>query len=270
MQPTRNGSPPAEFLVRRAAAYKAYYEHMPLRRTSIPHGPDAQIYRRLSFGDLAQIDILDTRQYRSDQADGDGSKPRGAENLDPKRVLMGTAQEKWLLDGLDRSPARWNVIAQQIIMTQFARHSSAGDAFNMDAWDGYPVERSRLMRFLEQRKPRNPVVISGDSHTNLISDLKADFDKPSSAIVGAEFAGTSISSGGTTAKKARAYAEDVAAQPHLKYFEGTKRGYISCVLSRDAWRSDIMQVEDVLDAGSPVRVGSSWAVEEGKPGIQKA
>jgi alkaline phosphatase D len=266
----QNGSAPAEFLLRRAAAYQAYYENMPLRRSSMPVGPDMMLYRRFSFGDLAQINILDTRQYRSDQACGEGRKPRCSENLDLSRVMLGGVQEKWLLGGLDSSPARWNVLAQQLIMAQFARHSSAGDNFSMDSWDGYPAERARLMRFLEGSKVRNPVVLAGDSHINLVSDLKTDFDKASSPTVGAEFAGTAISSGGLTRNRAKNIASDVATQPHLKYFEGIKRGYVSCTLGRSAWRSDFMQVEDVLRADSPVSVGASWAVEDGRPGVQKA
>ena len=64
------------FILRRAAAYQAYYEHMPLRRTSVPSGPDMQLYRRLTFGNLAEFNVLDTRQYRDDQAAGDGTPTR--------------------------------------------------------------------------------------------------------------------------------------------------------------------------------------------------
>ncbi|MDF2439407.1 MAG: alkaline phosphatase [Abditibacteriota bacterium] len=266
----QNGSPAAEFLQRRAAAYQAYYEHMPLRRANMPKGPDMMLYRRLSFGDLAQFNVLDTRQYRSDQACGDKRGPRCPENLDPSRVLMGSAQEKWLLQGLDRSAARWNVLAQQIIMAQFARKASLRDTFGMDSWDGYPIERARLLNFLAQRKPSNPIVLAGDSHTNLVSDLKADFDKVDSPIVASEFAGTAITSGGVNPKSAEAYTSDIAGQPHLKYFDGIKRGYVSCTLDRKTWHSDIHGVENVLDAGSPVRISSSWVVENGKPGVQRA
>ena len=266
----QNGSPPEEFLVRRAAAYQVYYEHMPLRRSSMPHGPYAQLYRRLTFGDLAQFHVLDTRQYRSAQANGDGNKPRNAASLDPNRVFMGGAQEKWLMSGLTQSHARWNVLAQQIIMTQFGHLSADGTNYSMDAWDGYPVERARLMNFLATQKPHNPIVLSGDSHTNLISDLKADFDKPKSPIVGVEFAGTSISSNGSSKRAQEAVEKDVAAQPHLKWFEGTKRGYISCTVERKQWRSDVLQVADVKDAASPVRVGPSWVVREGEPGVHPA
>lgn len=85
------------FIQRRAAAYQAYYEHMPLRQTSLPHGTDMRLYRDFSYGKLASFQVLDTRQYRDDQANGDGTKPQTPESLDPKRTLLGIEQEKWLL-----------------------------------------------------------------------------------------------------------------------------------------------------------------------------
>ncbi|RYG75337.1 alkaline phosphatase [bacterium] len=266
-----NDSPPAEFLIRRAAAYQAYYENMPLRRTSMPKGPDMQLYRRLTFGDLAEFNVLDTRQYRSDQLPGKGSQPHGTAAVnDPSRVFMGGPQSEWLMSGLNKSQARWNVLAQQIIMAQFGRISEDGETYNMDSWDGYPAERGRLMDYLGTSKPRNPIILSGDSHSNLVSNLKADFDKAGSAIVGVEFAGTSISSGGSTEKAQQEVEANIAGQPHLKWFEGTKRGYVSCTIDRKQWRSDFMQVGDVMDAASPVKVGTSWVVNDGEPGVHRA
>ena len=105
------GLPAELFLRRRAAAYQAYYEHMPLRRSSLPAGPDLQLYRAFDWGDLASVHVLDTRQYRTDQPCGDG---RGACDgmFDPAATPLGEAQERWLLDGLDGSAARWNVVPQ--------------------------------------------------------------------------------------------------------------------------------------------------------------
>ncbi|RYX85686.1 alkaline phosphatase [bacterium] len=261
---------PVEFLKRRAAAYQAYYEFMPLRRTSLPHGPDLQLYRRFTMGDLMQFNVLDTRQYRSDQAHNDKASPHTAEDLDPSRVLMGKEQAAWLTSGMSSSKARWNVMAQQIIMSQFARHAAEGETFGMDSWDGYSAERSRLMQFLNDQKVRNPITLSGDSHTNLISDLKLDFNKPESPIVGVEFAGTSITSGGYRAEADPVFQRDLSGQPHLKWFEGTRRGYVSCTLDRKQWHTNVWQVEDVRKNDSNVKVGSSWVVEDGKPGVQRA
>lgn len=266
----QDNSDPEVFLRRRALAYQAYYEHMPLRLGALPKGPDMMLYRRFAFGDLAQISVLDTRQYRSDQVKANSAPKRSEASLAPSRSLLGQTQRAWLFRGLNRSTARWNVLAQQIIMAQFIRTTGEKETFNMDAWDGYPVERQQLMSYLAARKPRNPIVLAGDSHTNLVSDLKAIFDRVESPIVGSEFAGTSISSGGSTPEVQRSREADVARQPHLKWFEGTKRGYVSCTLDRKAWRSDFLQVADVKKQDSPVTIGATWVVEDGKPGVQRA
>lgn len=265
----QNGSDPAEFLKRRAAAYQAYYEHMPLRRAQLPKGADLTLYRRLAYGDLAEFNVLDTRQYRSDQANGDKAGPRTAEVRDPSRVMMGATQEKWLQDGLKASRAKWNVIPQQLFMTQFANPGPNGDTFSSDTWDGYVAERERLMKFFHEAKIKNPVVLTGDSHKNLVSDLKLDFDRTDSATVGVEFAGTAISSGGIAPDKAPEWDKRVAAQPHLKWFEGVKRGYVSCTLDRKAWHSQYWAVEDLKDAKSPVTKSASFVVEDGRPGVQR-
>lgn len=120
------------FLARRAAAFQAYYEHMPLRDFSKPRGLDLQLYRRLTFGDLVEFNVLDTRQYRTNQPCGDGRKPRCTEATDPTATITGSEQERWLFEGLDRSSARWNVIAQQTIMAQFDYDTGAGEVFNLD------------------------------------------------------------------------------------------------------------------------------------------
>jgi alkaline phosphatase D len=266
----QNGSDPAEFLKRRAAAYQAYYEHMPLRRAQMPKGPDLQLYRRLAYGDLAAFNVLDTRQYRSNQGNNDKAGPRSPDLIDPSRTMMGAEQEKWLQAGLTASAAKWNVIPQQVFMTQFANFGPKGETFSSDTWDGYQAERNRLMRFFHEAKITNAVVLTGDSHKNLVSDLKLDFDKPDSPVVAAEFAGTAISSGGIDPDKAPAWDKRVAAQPHLKWFEGVKRGYVSCTVDRKTWRSDYWAVEDVKDPKSAVTVGASFVLEDGRPGIQKA
>jgi alkaline phosphatase D len=105
-----------KFLQRSADAYKVFYEHMPVRRSTLPHGPMMQLYRNVTYGRLAQFSVLDTRQYRTDQPCGDHNKPLCEGVFDPNATLLGKTQEKWLCDGLTDSPARWNILAQQVMM----------------------------------------------------------------------------------------------------------------------------------------------------------
>ncbi|MES1022509.1 alkaline phosphatase [Gloeocapsa sp. BRSZ] len=259
-----------EFIKRRANAYQAYYEHMPLRLSSLPKGSDMQLYRRLTFGDLAEFFVLDTRQYRSDQPCGDGLKPRCAEALAEKATMTGKEQERWLFKGLERSPARWNVIAQQTMMAQFdfdARSDS--ETFNLDQWDGYVAARDRLFHFIQQRKVANPVAITGDIHSSWVHDLKADFNNPASPTIGTEFVGTSITSD-FPAQFIAPVTAALADNPHTQFFDGAFRGYVRCQLTPKQWRSDYRVVSSILDPQAPASTLASFIVENGQPGAQNA
>lgn len=258
------------FLRRRAAAYQAYYEHMPLRRRSIPDGPNLLLYRRFKFGDLMDLSLLDTRQYRTDQA-CDGKRVESCnEALLPSRTMLGAAQEKWLFDGLDRSRAIWNAIGQQVPMAERAIAASKGRTrYAMDKWDGYIPARARVLKFLAARKPANPVVLSGDVHANWVSDLKQDFTDAASPIVGSEFIGTSISSGGDGRAGRKRAASTLKMNPHLKFFNG-QRGYVRCEVSRNVWRADYKIVPFVSKPGAPVETAASFIVENGQAGIKEA
>ena len=259
----------AEFARRRAAAYRAYYEHLPLRRSSVPSGANARVYRRLTYGNLVRISALDTRQYRTDQPCGDGLKARCAAALDPNATLTGPAQEGWLLDGLGSSPARWNVIAQQVVMSQYDHRGGEGGLFNMDAWDGYVAARNRVLGYLLNKEPSNPVVITGDVHSNWVSDLKADFRDESSATIGTELVGTSITSRLTPA--AAQTVEDARSEnPHVRFFDGRPGGYVRCSLNAERWQSDFRLVGSTGSPQSTVGTLASFVVENDRPGAMRA
>lgn len=265
---SQDNDPPREFLERRARAYQAYYEHMPLRLSSIPRGPDMQLYRRLTFGDLAEFSVLDTRQYRSDQACGDGRDAGCEERLDPSRSITGEEQERWLLDGLGRSGAGWNVLAQQVFLAQRDFDSGPEQLFGMDSWDGYKASRDRILGGIVERGVRNPVVLTGDVHQNYAADLKANFDDPDSATIGSEFVGTSISSGGNGSDTSAAGREQLEENPHIKFYN-RQRGYVRCTLTPKEWRSDYRVVPYVTTPGAPVFTRASFAIENGQPGLQE-
>ncbi len=267
--------PPALFLLRRAAAYQAYYEHMPLPKWARPQGPHMQLYCRWPYGALAQFHVLDGRQYRSHQPcprEGRGGSNLVAagdchERLDPDRTYLGRAQERWLADGLSTSHARWNVIAQQSLMAQSDRSAGDGQSFWTDGWDGYPLARRRLLRVIAERHVTNPVVIGGDVHMSVVADLKTDFDDPSAPIVATEFVGTSISSHGLPRRRVETWLTD---SPHIKYANPTRRGYTVAELSWQRCLVQLRTLDDVKDPQSGIRTSRSYAVEDGKPGAQRA
>jgi alkaline phosphatase D len=259
----------AAFLRRRAAAYRAYYEHLPLRHRSRPRGPDMRLYRSLLWGDLAHFRVLDTRQYRSDQPCGDGEHPRCAEALDPSVTMTGPAQERWLLHGLTRDERRWNVIAQQVLMAELDHKTGPGKIFWNDSWDGYPLARARILRHLESRRIANPVVITGDWHSTFVNDLLMNFNKPESEVVATEFVGTSISTNGDQEVYGPYYGPFIPFNEHIKFFDGDRRGYVRCTLDHDRWVTDLRMVTTVSRPNAPVYTLASFAVDNGTPGARR-
>jgi len=267
-----------EFLARRAAAFQAYYENMPLRTAQRPVGPDMLLYRRVAFGDLAEFNVLDTRQFRSDQVScnrqNSDSDRYCAAALDPARTILGDEQERWLQDGLRASRAKWNVLANQVVFAE--RMSANGVAGGGDSWDGYAADRRALVDlFASGSAPSNPVVLTGDIHNNRVFDLKEDFSEPSSLTVGTEFVGTSISSGGDAPRERNGgewttlYGDETGVNPHQKFWD-THRGYVRCALTQKQWRTDFRGIETTQTPSSPISTIASFVVEDGVPGAQGA
>lgn len=263
------GAPAVDFAKRRAAAYKAYYEHMPLRRSVLRKGGGVEIYRRLNYGDLASIHLLDTRQYRTDQPCGDGQKAACPESLDPKATILGREQERWLMRSLGESHARWNVLAQQVMIGALDTAAGEEQKFPMDQWNGYAAERKRLLEALRDRRIANPVVLTGDIHSNWVNDLKPEFYREDSPVVATEFVGTSITSGGDGSDVRPTTAQVLSENPHIRFFNG-QRGYVRCTLSQDRWQSDYRVVEKVTAPDSAVSTRASFVVENGRAGAGKA
>ena len=141
--------------------------------------------------------------------------------------------------------------------------------FNMDKWDGYIVARKRILDVLANKRPSNPIVVTGDVHANWVGDLLADFDDPGSAIVGAEFVGTSISSGGDGKDSTNRGREIVDANAHIKFYN-KQRGYVRCTVTEDSCRADYRVVPYVTRPGAPISTRASFTVDNGVPGVKSA
>jgi alkaline phosphatase D len=265
-----DGMPKEQFLLRRAAAYRAYYEHMPLPERMRPKGPDMRIYTQLDWGTLARFYVLDDRQYRSWHACPRPRRRGGSNTVDvercrrlgsPGRSMLGRAQERWLGRALGESGAAWNVLAQQTRMAQFDQKPGPGRSAWTDGWDGYPAARRRLLDSLKETK--NPVVIGGDVHCFNVSQLKLDFADPSSPVVASEFVGTSITSQGWPQERIARFLPD---NPHLLFAEGRYRGYTRVDVAPKLWRADLRVMETVKRPGAACRTLASFVVEDGRPG----
>jgi len=253
----------AQWIARRTAAYRAYYENMPLRPANASHGNGIRLYRRVRWGRLATFHMLDTRQFRDDQACGDAYKVCADADL-PSRSITGAAQEAWLLDGLAQRLGTWDILGQQVF---FARQYDATGAGNMDAWDGYRASRARIQRGWVKRGVRNPLVLTGDVHQSWGNDLKADYAKPGSATIGTELVCTSITSNGDGTPDPT--VPNQADNPHLKFYSD-RRGYVRTTISRAHVRADFRAVARVTVRGAPVTTVGSFIIADGRPGLHRA
>lgn len=258
-----------QLLERRASAYQAYYEHMPLRAGATPRGSGMLLYRNLPWGALANFTVLDTRQYRTDQPCGDGRKAPCKEVYDPAATLLGAEQHAWMERQLAGSKAVWNILAQQVLMAKLDFQKGDGELLSMDQWSGYEECRNRVLRFLDQRKIANPVVITGDIHSNWACDLKLDWRDANARAVGVELVGTSITSGGDGADAMKGIEDVYSENPHLKWHSG-RRGYVSCLVTPKQTRADYRTLPFVTKPGAPIQTPRSFVVEAGRSGLQNA
>jgi alkaline phosphatase D len=262
----KHDTPPEVFLLRRAAAYQAYYETMPLRRAAFPSGSSLRLHRRLRFGALMDLSVLDTRQFRSNQACGGLLATDCAAAADPSRTMLGSEQERWLFEQLANVRARWTVLGQQV--PTFARDGAAANPrgrFSMDKWDGYTAARDRLYARLKETKAPNPIVLSGDVHVHYGADLKLDYRNPRSETIGVEFTNTSITSGGDGTDVSATWEQMRGDNPHIKY-HSARRGYVACTATPASMRADFKILDRVTTPDLPVKLGGSLVVEAGRPG----
>ena len=230
-----------------------------------------QLYRRLSFGDLVEMNVLDTRQYRSTQpCGGGGNRPSCAAHVSDQQTILGQEQRRWLFEGLAASEACWNVLAQQVIVARLRRINDEGvDTWSMDKWDGYPVERQALLDLMAEEGTRNPVVLTGDIHSNWVTDLQRDFERESSEIVGTEFVGTSLSSGGNGRAMTGGGQRSMTNNPHVRFYNG-QRGYVTATVTPELWTTEFRVVPNVTQPGGGVETAATFVVEDGRAGAQEA
>lgn len=219
--------------MRRAAGYQAWWENQPVRVSRVRSWSDLNITRTVDWGALAKFHVLDTRQYRTDQNCGDGNKEVPCGNWgNHEHTMLGTAQEKWLDDGLAASRARWQVLAQQVRIAPF------------------------------DNKP-------GDIHSNWVNELKARYDRPDAAKIGAEFAGTSITSGGDGSEVQPTWEATRVGNPQCLW-HNNRRGYVMHTVDQESWRASYRTIPFVTKPDAPVKSAAEFVVTNGKPGIEKA
>lgn len=264
----QDGTDPALFLVRRFAAMQAWYENMPVRRAQFPRDGGIQMFRRLDYGKLLRVHLLDTRQYRDDQVcEAPGQKNcRDAATLQSGQIL-GERQQQWLGNGLDTERA-WNLIAQQVIVMPYDREGDSGDLdLGGDSWRGYPESRRRLVRSIQDKQLSNVVIATGDVHQNIVGYVPARDEELDRNQVAIEFVCTSISSlgdGRDVKVRGPDWRPIIARNPNLLLANG-QRGYHVFNVTPNEWRTDIMKVDKVSDHSGQLSRLASFTIESGSP-----
>lgn len=260
------------FRRRRLAAWQAWYENMPVRKNVRIADGGMRIYRRIKFGDLAIIDLMDGRQYRSRQpcpvppkyGDGRIISESCPDFHDARRTFLGAEQERWLYDGFRDHSAVWTILAQDLKVAPLRFPSSGGYNYWTDTWDGFPLARDRLTQVLANYGPPNPIIFSGDYHSFFASNIRARPYDEEAPVVASEILGTSITSLGPPYE---AIQKVLPENPDIRFFDSRKRGYVIADFTRQAMTAKLMSIADARDAQSEVSLTRTFIVESGRKGL---
>lgn len=262
----REGLPPALFAPRRAAAYQAYFEHMPIRPSLWRGRRDPRLFRAVDWADLASMSVLDTRQYRSAPPCAEPDVARNvrltacADAVDPSRTIMGRAQEKWLSGRLVRERRPWTLIVQQVFFAPLWLDGDRRTTFS-DQWDGYAANRTRLLAQMSRPTVRNPVVLSGDVHSFWVNDL----DWPGGAAVGSEVVTSAL---GAASPPVGRFGDVARNNPHVRHHDARNAGWVRLDIDRGGIRADLRTIHDRTDAGSDVRSSARFVLATGTHRMQ--
>ncbi|HVI99455.1 MAG TPA: alkaline phosphatase D family protein [Sphingomonas sp.] len=259
-------TPAATFLLRRAAAMQAWYEHSPVRMAQFPHHGSPRPYRRLDFGRLMRLHVLDKRSYRSIRLCEKPGNGNCVDTRDAPGTMLGGAQERWLDDGL--TPAfDWNLLGLGGLVMPFDRSAQKVPSNGYDNWTGYPDARERLVQTIRQRG-KNVVITGGDSHMFFIGNVPSrpgDLESPPAAP---EFHGTSISSISTNGMPIGPDPRR-STNPHISMIHD-QRGYLTFDIAPKRWHTDLRVVDQVFVLGGKVSTLARYVVEPGRPEAIKA
>jgi alkaline phosphatase D len=244
---------------RKAAAYQAWWEHLPVRLDP-PDGADLAVYRDLAVGDLVRLHVLDERQdsavppCRTDRASTLTDEGDCEARLGEDRSRLGAAQEGWLADSLGRGGVTWNLLGNPVVLAGVDAGTDEG-SYYLDTWDGFPQARERLIAQLADVS--NPVVLTGDYHAGMVLDVHARPFEASSAVVAPEFMAPPISS--------ILFPADVSARtPQLRQ-QHDAHGYLTVEVTPEALTATFRTIEDVTDEATPIATAATWTVRAGDP-----
>ena len=263
-------------LARRAAAYQAWYEHMPTRGYGKPGDNRFQLGRTIRAGRLAQINLLDTRQFRAEQSlcgDGDPAygfgnyRPRCPEMFAEERSMLGQEQEHRLVQSILNNTAAWNVLATSSVFSPFRLEIDKKILRYVGSWDAYPANRDRVVSAINRSNTGQAVILSGDMHSFWAID-GAQSTQAAERIPVVEFVTSSITANWPKIM-AKPITDNLAQNPQIKFYEPDKRGYLLHEVSATEWQTTARAVHNVREAQSNAFDLARFVVENGRPGFRQ-
>jgi alkaline phosphatase D len=261
------------FLQVRASAYRAYFEHMPLSPTKLPRGPSMRMQDRFEWGQLAELWLVDGRQFRDSPSCGGwhelmrGNAIWGCPELDqPVRTMLGAAQEAWLASGLASSSRAWKLIAQPTQMAPGSIPSPVGPLRYTDGWDAFPAARERLMAAIAQPRVQDVVVLGGDVHRHVAARLRLDPSDRRSPVVASEFVSTSVTSKGLSE-----WLNSLIRRlnPDVLHMRSDQRGYALISMDPTQLRCTFRATPHPVTPGATLHTQAEFAVDRGVPGPRR-
>ena len=264
----------AAFAARRAAAYQAYWEHMPMPRTMRPSGGAMSLFGTTQIGDLFAFHMLDTRQYRSPQACPKPPRVGGSRVFvdecpaweDPERSMLGGPQERWIDGQLRGSKARWNLLGQGMVFSLVDEDPGPRTQHWNDSWAGYSSARQRLLGSVATSGVANPLILGGDIHAFIAADQRLRAGDPTSPIVMSELVTTSVTSGPPPRRVIEAYQR---GGNDVLFADGDRRGYLWMQIGPQRLEARLQGYESVREeTGAEERTLFTCALEDGRRGLQ--
>jgi alkaline phosphatase D len=274
------------WLERKEAAFRAWREWTPIRLPD-PDDP-TRIYRTFRLGELADLILLDSRTRRDEQT-------KDLDELQHEdRTLLGDEQFGWFRKECEGSTAAWRIIANAVMIGQVTSHFMPEDLGNPlselgvltakehgpepDQWDGYPVERRRLLECIKDNTPGHVVFLSGDCHSSWAIDLKLDPDDPAQDSIGGEFCTTSLTSENLDddagwnprTKSIEIEKEVIAANPHIHWVETDSHGYVVVDILPERVQGDWWFVDAIHVPHPGQHHEESWMVRADEDRVRRA
>ena len=237
-----NSATEGNWFIRKSAAFQAYFEWLPIREQAPDN--DTIIHRNFKWGNLLNFIMLDTRYEARDSTLGTGISLTNTTLTDTNRNMIGPHQLAWFKTQLSDTTTQWKIIGNQVMIAPL---DAAGTALNGDQWDGYPAERKRVFDYIMQQNIHDVVFVTGDIHSSWANDLPHPDSTYSSSTghgsVATEFVGTSITSSATGITLPQSLIQ--LANPHIKYCEFTKRGYLLLDINKQRAQGDFIHISGI-------------------------